>query len=62
MTKRTIKETVREYDEVGKLVRETVTETMEEDDTCYNTSCYTYPATTSAPLGSTTDNLPDQKE
>ena len=33
MIKRTIKETVREYDADGKVVRETVTETTEDDDT-----------------------------
>lgn len=35
MTKRTIKETTREYDENGKLIRETVTETTEDNDTQY---------------------------
>lgn len=35
MIKRTIKETVREYDADGKVVRETVTETTEDDDTMY---------------------------
>lgn len=35
MIKRTIKETVREYDADGKIVRETVTETTEDDDTIY---------------------------
>lgn len=35
MIKRKIKETTREYDETGKLVRETVTETEEDDDTTY---------------------------
>lgn len=35
MTKRTIKETIREYDENGKVVKETVTETTENDDTQY---------------------------
>ena len=35
MIKRTIKETVREYDVDGKVVRETVTETTEDDDTMY---------------------------
>lgn len=35
MTKRTIIETVREYDEDGNLVRETVTETKEDDDTVH---------------------------
>ena len=48
MIKRTIKETVREYDEVGKLVRETITETMEDDDSMYTNSCYTYPTQTTA--------------
>lgn len=43
MIKRTIKETVREYDEIGKLVRETITETQEDDDTVYTVSSYTYP-------------------
>lgn len=33
MTKRTIKETIREYDASGKLVRETITETHEEEET-----------------------------
>ena len=33
MTKRTIKETIREYDAHGKLVRETITETQEEETT-----------------------------
>ena len=35
MTKRLVKETVREYDENGNLIRETVTETTEDDDTAY---------------------------
>lgn len=35
MVKRTIKETVREYDTEGRLLRETVTETSEDDDTIY---------------------------
>lgn len=35
MVKRTIKETVREYDVDGRLVRETATETSEDDDTVY---------------------------
>lgn len=43
MIKRTIKETVREYDEIGKIMREIITETQEDDDTVYNTSYYTYP-------------------
>lgn len=35
MVKRTIKETVREFDTDGRLLRETVTETSEDDDTVY---------------------------
>jgi hypothetical protein len=35
MTKRTIRETVKEYDEKGNVIRETVTETTENDDTVY---------------------------
>lgn len=35
MTKRTIRETVKEYDEKGNVIRETVTETTEDDDTVY---------------------------
>lgn len=58
MTKRTIKETIREYDEAGKLVKETIIETQEDDDTNYTTSSYTYPATPPAPLGSTANSLP----
>lgn len=42
MTKRTIVETVKEYDEDGNLVRETVTETKEDDDTVY----FPYPVQT----------------
>lgn len=35
MTKRTIRETVKEFDEKGNVIRETVTETTEDDDTVY---------------------------
>lgn len=35
MIKRIIKETVNEYDSEGKLVKQTVTETTEDDDTVY---------------------------
>lgn len=35
MVKRTIKETIREYDEDGRLMRETVTETEEDDNSVY---------------------------
>ena len=42
MTKRSIVETVKEYDENGSLVRETVTETKEDDDTVY----FPYPVQT----------------
>ena len=43
MTKRTIVETIKEYDENGNLVRETVTEAKEDDDTVY----FSYPVQTS---------------
>ena len=36
MIKRTIKETVKEYDVSGNLIRETVTETEEDDDKDYS--------------------------
>lgn len=45
MIKRTIKETVREYDADGKVVRETVTETTEDDDTMYFPPFQTYQET-----------------
>lgn len=35
MVKRTIKETVTEYDKDGNIVKQTVTETTEDDDTAY---------------------------
>lgn len=35
MIKRVIKETVNEYDGNGNLVRQTITETTEDDDTQY---------------------------
>ncbi|MBP1737519.1 MAG: hypothetical protein H6Q60_1400 [Oscillospiraceae bacterium] len=35
MIKRKIIETIREYDENGKLTRETVTETTEDDNSLY---------------------------
>ncbi len=35
MIKRIIKETVYEYDENGKMIKQTVTETTEDDDTIY---------------------------
>lgn len=48
MIKRTIRETVREYDADGKVVKQTVTETTEEDDTVYyptyNPFLYTSPS------------------
>lgn len=43
MVKRTIKETVREYDTDGKLLKETVTETTEDDDTTYFPPFNPYP-------------------
>ena len=56
MVKRTIKEIVREYNDVGKLVRETITETQEDDDTNYNTSCYTYPTPTPSAVSAAMPN------
>lgn len=35
MIKRTIRETVKEYDEKGNVIKETITETTEDDDTIY---------------------------
>ncbi len=35
MIKRTVKETVTEYDKDGNIVKQTVTETVEDDDTQY---------------------------
>jgi hypothetical protein len=35
MIKRTVKETIREYDDNYKLLKETITETVEDDDTVY---------------------------
>lgn len=46
MIKRTIKETVSEYDSDGKLVRQTVTETTEDDDTMYYPTYTPYPYAT----------------
>lgn len=43
MTKRIIRETVREFDTGGNLVRETVTETTEDDDSIYYPYCPIYP-------------------
>lgn len=37
MIKRTIKETIREYDENYKLTRESITETAEDDTNYYGT-------------------------
>ena len=45
MTKRTIKETVQEFDPKGNLIRETVTETVEDDDTMYFPPYNPYPYT-----------------
>lgn len=40
MIKRDVTETIREYDQNGKLIRESTTHTIEEDN---NTSTITYP-------------------
>lgn len=36
MIKRIVEETVSEYDKDGRLVRQTITKTTEDDDTQYN--------------------------
>lgn len=51
MVRRTIKETISEYDKDGRLVRQTVTETSEDDDTQYypyHSLPYTAPESTPA--------------
>lgn len=35
MIKKIIKETIKEYDSEGKLIKQTITETTEDDDTVY---------------------------
>lgn len=52
MIKRTIKETIREFDPSGRLIRETVTETAEDDDTMY------FPPFTPAPYNPVTTQSP----
>ena len=57
MIKRTIKETVNEYDKDGNLVKQTVTETTEDDDTQYwpcNPTPLTTPYTTTPLWGEVT--------
>lgn len=44
MVKKTIKETVTEYDEAGKITRQTITETTEEDDTDHVPYTPSYPS------------------
>ena len=43
MVKRTIKETITEYNDKGGIIRQTITETTEDDDTVYTPY---YPTTT----------------
>lgn len=50
MINRTIKETTNEYDNDGRLVRQTVTETNEQDDTWYMPQI-TYTTTSHNPAG-----------
>ncbi|MEG1882299.1 MAG: hypothetical protein RR224_01090 [Clostridia bacterium] len=45
MIKRTVKETIREYDGNYKLLKETITETTEDDDTAYFPAFTPYPYT-----------------
>lgn len=49
MIKRTITETIREYDMDGRLIKETITETVEDDDTVYYPQYPIYPNQPSAP-------------
>lgn len=49
MIKITTKETIREYDKDGKLIKETITETVEDDDTVYYPQYPVYPNQPSAP-------------
>ena len=46
MIERNIKEKIREYDENGKVVRETVTETVEKDNNPYPVYYYGTPIAT----------------
>lgn len=57
MIKRTIKETIREYDKDGKVIRETITETSEYDNTAYCLTCpHGQPVTiTNTPIRDTPD-------
>ena len=43
MTKRDVTETIYEYDKEGKLIRKTVTETHEEEESTLYPYPYTYP-------------------
>lgn len=49
MVKRTIKETVTEYNKDGQIVKQTVTETTEDDDTKYWT--YNIPPVSTTLMG-----------
>jgi hypothetical protein len=50
MVKRKITETVKEYDENGRVTKETVTETTEDDDTQFVPYYPTYPTIPPTPL------------
>ena len=58
MIKRTVTETIYEYDKQGILIKKTVTETHEEED---NTTL-TYPSTPPCPCPCTSDRAPWWKE
>lgn len=54
MIKRDITETVYEYDNEGKLIKKTVTETHEEEEEKITTSTYqSYPGLTTIPCATT---------
>lgn len=60
MTKRDIVETVYEYDKEGKLLKKTVTETHEEDDTEYQSHWTNVPYLTCTDTNnSTSENVND---
>lgn len=50
MIKRKTIETIKEYDENGKLIRETVTETTEDDNNTYYPYQPYYPTTPYSPV------------
>lgn len=62
MIKRKVTEVVEEYNDSGKLIRKTTTETTEDDDTPTSTNPYyplwSYPTPTVQYIGDTADSHP----